>query len=57
MFNDCFKHKNSMNPDQTVRPARPMIPPFGPIAYRIIPDIKNDHKSRLRIDAKIVYFA
>ncbi len=26
-------HKNSMNPDQTVRPARPMIPPFGPIAY------------------------
>ncbi len=35
-------HKNSMNPDQTVRPARSMTPLFGPIAYRIIPIIKND---------------
>jgi hypothetical protein len=35
-------HKNSMNPDQTVRPARSTTPLFGPIAYRVIPIIKND---------------
>ncbi len=33
---------NSQFDAQTVRPARSTTPLFGPIAYRIIPIIKND---------------
>ena len=42
-------HKNSMNPDQIVETARPMIHPFGPSVsvYKKNPEVKNDHYLKL----------